>query len=235
MQNQCFGDVNDYQKYGLLRFLANAGQHKIGVCWMLTADEGRPNGQLPHYLDQPKAWRDYDPELFDWLGQWAVTQQPRDVMLLTNSQALPGAKFYSAVLTDALRERQAYFKRLRGWLTACDLIFYDPGRGIETPSCPKGRQHSAKYVYWDELRTTFANGSSVLVGQRFRREERACFIQQMLKEYQVHLPASQVYWFRTQQVVYFLSVQAQHLPYLATRVQALSAQWADKIQVGIST
>ena len=57
MKNQYFGDVNDYLKYGLLRILADSGNNKIGVCWMLTADDSTRQGNNTRYLLTPAAWR----------------------------------------------------------------------------------------------------------------------------------------------------------------------------------
>ena len=38
MKNQYVGDIGDYGKYGLLRFLSNRGI-KIGINWYLTKDD----------------------------------------------------------------------------------------------------------------------------------------------------------------------------------------------------
>jgi hypothetical protein len=40
MKNQYFGDINDFRKYGLLNVIANVTKQRIGVCWMLTEDDG---------------------------------------------------------------------------------------------------------------------------------------------------------------------------------------------------
>ena len=61
MKNQYFGDVNDYRKYGLLRILSASGQAGVGVCWMLTPSDGRTDGQLLTYLDQPARYRNFAP------------------------------------------------------------------------------------------------------------------------------------------------------------------------------
>lgn len=66
MKDQYFGDINDYRKYGLLRTLAGAGL-SVGVCWLLTPDDGGGDGQLRSYLTKPWRWRQYDPELYDRL------------------------------------------------------------------------------------------------------------------------------------------------------------------------
>ena len=49
MKNQYVGDIGDYGKYGLLRFLANRGI-KIGVNWYLTDDDGSSDGKFTKYL-----------------------------------------------------------------------------------------------------------------------------------------------------------------------------------------
>lgn len=40
MKNQYVGDIGDYGKYGLMRFLRDAGV-SIGINWYLTPDDGR--------------------------------------------------------------------------------------------------------------------------------------------------------------------------------------------------
>jgi hypothetical protein len=45
MKNQYFGDVGDYGKYGLLRFLAG-NNIKIAVNWYLTPDDGSNDGNI---------------------------------------------------------------------------------------------------------------------------------------------------------------------------------------------
>ncbi len=50
MQNQYFGDINDYRKYGLLRVLQVSGDGSLLVAWMLTPDDGGPEGRFRAYL-----------------------------------------------------------------------------------------------------------------------------------------------------------------------------------------
>ena len=63
MKNQYFGDVNDYVKYGLLRCFASEG-FRVGVLWMLTPGDGRPDGRKTKYLSQPEKWKRHDADLF---------------------------------------------------------------------------------------------------------------------------------------------------------------------------
>jgi hypothetical protein len=67
VKEQYVGDVNDYRKYALLRHLAKAGGIRVGVCWILTPPDDRPDGDMNAYLDQPDRWQAYDPDLFKQL------------------------------------------------------------------------------------------------------------------------------------------------------------------------
>ena len=232
MKNQYFGDINDYKKYGLLRNLANNGQYKIGVCWMLTADDGRSDGKFITYLNDPRRYRQYDPVLFDLLQKWVISENNRNVSVAENIGILPNAEYYSEFLTDSQSDRAAYFKEMKEKLSTCDLIFFDPDNGIETKSKIKGRQDSAKFIYWDELDATFQSGQSILIYQHFPREERTSFIHRIVNEIQVRLNPSKVYWLQTSQVVYFLAVQKKHSDYIVTRIKSLDEQWGSQIQAG---
>ena len=69
MKNQYVGDIGDYGKYGLLRFLAEHGI-TIGVNWYLTKDDGSADGKFTKYLDSPGDER-YDPVIFSELKKLA--------------------------------------------------------------------------------------------------------------------------------------------------------------------
>ncbi len=52
MEDQYFGDINDYRKYGLIRVLQAETGLRVLITWMLTPDDGRRDGELRAYLDQ---------------------------------------------------------------------------------------------------------------------------------------------------------------------------------------
>ena len=79
MKVQYFGDVNDYLKFALLRALARGGL-KIGVVWMFTPDDERPDGNNRAYVRQPDKWRSFDPELFDALKSVPAKPQPAEIL-----------------------------------------------------------------------------------------------------------------------------------------------------------
>ena len=49
MKNQYFGDIGDYGKYGLLRWLAGQGL-SIAVNWYLTPDNASNDGSIRVYV-----------------------------------------------------------------------------------------------------------------------------------------------------------------------------------------
>ena len=61
MKNQYLGDLGDYGKYGLLRYLAEQGV-RIGINWYLTEDDSSTDGKFKDYLDREIAGWMPDPE-----------------------------------------------------------------------------------------------------------------------------------------------------------------------------
>ncbi len=110
MKVQYFGDKHDFRKYALLRKLAGEGGFKIGVCWMLTPDDGHADGGMRAYLDegQTSRWRHFDSELYDLLapvskgslsnaGLGSPTYE--HFVSIEGSGLIKGAKYVNACLT----------------------------------------------------------------------------------------------------------------------------------------
>ncbi len=68
MKNQYFGDVKDYYKYGLLRWLSQGGKISTSVCWMLTKPENNKQGMDVGYLSNIAQFRACDEDLFNYLS-----------------------------------------------------------------------------------------------------------------------------------------------------------------------
>lgn len=231
MKNQYFGDINDYKKYALLRLLSTNGELKIAVCWMLTADDQRPDGQIIGYLDQPSKWRMYDPELFDRLLPCLNDPTKRNVSWAETAELVPGARYYSHLLEDARFERERYFREFGEFLKACDLTFFDPDNGLEVKSKPYGRRDSCKYLYWRELERVWAEGQSILLYQHFRREERANFTQNLAADIQQKLSTSDVITYRTAHVLFVLIPQMQHRVHCLQQSEQAAQVWGRTIEV----
>ena len=215
MKNQYLGDVSDFRKYALLRSLAQQGRLRIGVCWMLTPDDERPDGRKLAYLDQPERWRELDPPLFDLLRQVVDAPERRRLALVETSGLLPHALFYDVTVPDREEARQAWFTGAQSALRAADLVFFDPDNGVEVASKPKGRKDSSKYVYRDEVEATYAAGHSVLVYQHFTRERREVRLERLTRELAAVASGAAIWSFETAHVAFLLLAQPRHTTLVA--------------------
>jgi hypothetical protein len=215
VKDQYFGDVNDFQKYSLLRSLERPGSLRVGVCWMLTAPDGRSDGGRIEYLGQPDRFRAHDPELFDWLRVAIAEDGDRRTARFELSSLLGDAVFQSRLLTDCREERETYFTECGALFRDCDLVYFDPDNGIERSTRP-GQRGSAKYVYWSEIRAAFEAGASVVIYQHFPREDRRLFTARLAGELRRHTGAERVCTWPTRQVVFVGAFHARHVTFACT-------------------
>ncbi|MGA7161291.1 MAG: hypothetical protein WBZ48_09825 [Bacteroidota bacterium] len=227
MKNQYFGDINDYRKYGLLRILAAGGKKRIAVCWMLTSDDNKGDGKFTAYLDHPKRWRQYDPELFDILSNVVGRKKERDVASLSRARLIPSATYFSRKLTDGNTDE--YFDQFETELKQSDIIFFDPDNGLEIRSIPRGRRGSHKYLYWKEAARFFSLGHSLLVYQHYPRMGRERFIILKAGEIFSRINTTTVYSFRTAKVVFFFISQRRHVKSLRFIARKIRYAWGDEI------
>jgi len=221
MKEQYVGDINDYRKYALLRALAGDGQIKIGVCWMLTPPDGRPDGNKIAYLNQPQHER-FDPPLFALLKQVKDAPDARRLVLIEESGIIPGATYVNTTVPDKLAERQEWFKVALAALRSSDLIFFDPDNGLDVSSKRKGHLNSSKYLYRDEVAETYRAGHSVLIYQHFPREERRAFIERISADLQGLASDSSIWVFLTSHVAFFLIVHPEHEERLTVAATAIA-------------
>jgi hypothetical protein len=178
MKNQYVGDINDYVKYAFLRRLMRAGS-EVTVCWMLTSDDGRTDGNRRGYLAKPNQYRHHDPELFDALA--GDLRQTRDIETIEESGLLPNARFLSDPIEDPQEVREAYFRRLLAALATRSLIFFDPDNGLDVVTVRRGRRNSSKYLFRQELAAVVRAGHSAIVYQHFPRVERQHFVRSIFE------------------------------------------------------
>ncbi|MBN1675251.1 MAG: hypothetical protein JXR37_29695 [Kiritimatiellae bacterium] len=201
MKNQYFGDINDYWKYALLRRLPSG--IRTTVCWMLTPDDGGPDGRKLAYLGQSHKYRSHDPELYDFLCA-RVAQGLRNVATIEESALVPNCNFYSRILSDSGAERRAYFAGLSQACAGRELVFFDPDNGLEVNSVRYGRKHSARYLYFQEIADLYAAGLSLLIFQFFPRENHARYIERRAAELRSFCHGAAINPLQTTDVVYFL-------------------------------
>jgi hypothetical protein len=231
VKNQYFGDTNDYKKYGLLRILSDGGRFKIAVCWMLTAAVNRGEGKLTRYITQPEKWRAFDQELFDSLKRCLRHPSNRNVRWAKDEDLIPSALFYDEELADDAGRRREYFERFLSAAGGCELVFFDPDNGLEVPTIPFGSRESRKYVYQQEVRSSFAVGHSLLLYQHFPRMKREKFIKGQAAELCEWTGVSRAISFRTSYVAFLLIPQLYHFDYLERQSRLVEERWQPHIQV----
>ena len=176
MKNQYLGDIGDYGKYGLLRFLAKKGV-KIGVNWYLTEKEDC-FGKAREYIKREDEFRPYDPKLFELMK---AVQSGRNVARVKELDIIPGAKYFDEPLTtDDLpaKERKAARDRWHGRALAAlfgtQLVFADPDVGTLRDPKLVSRKGAEHYALTSELAGYYRRGQDVVYYcHRARRREEA--------------------------------------------------------------
>jgi hypothetical protein len=230
MKNQYFGDINDYRKYGLIRLLAGAGEIRTGICWMLTPDDTRTDGKFIEYLDKPKKYKDFDPDLYEFLSQ-CIRENARDVLEVKKSDIFPNTNFYDPILKDDAVRRKQYFSNMYKLFQDVDLIFFDPDNGLEVKSKSLGHKNSSKYLYWSEVAECYKKGHSILIYQHFIREDRNEFISRILENIHTKTGSENTIYFQSSSVVFFLICQDKYSQYFLNKSRLIFHKWGGQIQV----
>ena len=68
------GDINDYKKYSLLRIFGGNCQIETVICWVLTENDSKTDGNRVAYLEQPGMWQKYDPILYEHLREHVLNK-----------------------------------------------------------------------------------------------------------------------------------------------------------------
>lgn len=229
MKDQYFGDINDFRKYGLLRVLQASGGGSLLVAWMLTPDDGGPDGRFRAYLEDPDTWARYDPDLFEGLARVLGSVPRPAVSLLQGSGLLPRTRYHSVVVPDGRQEREAWRSDLLHAASDVDLVFLDPDNGIEVPSKPVGRKGSSKYATWAEIEGLWKASCSILIYQHFRRERREPFAERMAFEVRARTGAAFAEALRTPHVLFLLAAQERHEEWFRKAVSLLPRRWNGQI------
>ncbi len=228
MKHQYFGDVIDYVKYGLLRCFSQVGL-RIGVCWMLTPDDQRPDGRKVQYLSQSNKWKDHDPSLFDHLSRTLCYRDGRHLRHIEEHNHIPRASFFDAIVPNSHADRSIWFRNMLVELNDSDLLFFDPDNGIEVPSKRIGHRDSSKYIYWQELTETWEHARSLLVFQHFPRVKRNEYIPARVEEMRSHLPGSLVIPLRSSNVLFLLAYRAADAAHIKRAIQLIETRWSRRV------
>ena len=179
MKNQYVGDIGDYGKYGLLRFLAVKGI-RIGVNWYLTENDETEDGKFTQYLSDQREDGDrrYDEALFQTLR--AIVKKGKNnksVQDIEENDIIPNAVFFHETLKATNRqERKGWHERALKALLAenVDLVFADPDNGTLSEKEKATRRNGEKYALLEELRDYYDNGKDVVYYcHKARRNEQS--------------------------------------------------------------
>lgn len=207
MKNQYFGDVGDYVKYAVLRRI-EALPLRLGVIWMLTPDDQSSDGGRRGYLEFPERNRPLDPPLFDALRSWEE-EGVRGVHAIEQSGLL-AATFFSEEFPDDASGRAATMARAVERIEGADVVFLDPDNGLQIKSCRYGASRSSKFVFWNELRTLWERGHSIVVYQHLTRVNRPVYFAARVEEFAEALGVKEIVLMRSVGNVFFGAFQPRH-------------------------
>lgn len=164
MQNRYAGDVGDFGKIGLLRYLSRTGL-TVGINWYLIQDESHnADGKHIGYLQDVKFYG-CDDELLGKLGCMVYANQ-RSVQSIQDSELIPNAIYYDTLLKQVgindPHFRSIWHKNALFSLELADIIFLDPDNGYLPNSVSKKSRKSIKYIFESELFDYYQSGHSIV-------------------------------------------------------------------------
>ena len=199
MQNRYVGDIGDFAKHGLLRFLSGITDDvkldpklQLGLIWYMYHEpkEHPPGGNVKvigdgghtGYLaripgDDRSEFRDCDPELWEALRD-LVFRGARCVHCVEEAGILPkDTLYYNAALQYVPKMKQATKREIRDhWLRfalrateGAELVCVDPDNGLAQNTEKMYREQGPKFVYLDDLRALWERGQSLVLYQHTAR------------------------------------------------------------------
>ena len=181
MQNRYIGDVGDFGKYGLLRFLSGMTDDKdarlrMGLVWYLHPNEGHgADGKFVSFLmptekDDKSDYRNCDCELWGKLRDM-VLRNARCVYCAQGAGILPDdTAFYDAPLHFPPQMPKPTRQEIRKfWLSGAlqktdgaDMVYLDPDNGIADAK-KMYLKDGPKFTYTDDIRRFWERGQSLVI------------------------------------------------------------------------
>ena len=168
VKNQYVGDIGDYGKYSLLRFIALHGI-KVGINWYLTDNDTSKDGKFTDYL-RKESERSFDPYVYDELkcivGKHNRSQ--RTVQMIQEANLIPEGIYYDVKLSSDITtlvkrawNRRFWFEASKAALENTDLIFADPDNGITYTKTSRNKG-CEKYILPEEVAQYYYGGKDVV-------------------------------------------------------------------------
>ena len=186
MQDRYVGDVGDFGKYGLLRWLCRKDEtgpaYRLGVLWYRFEDATAGDGKYIDYLDSQdtSTFRECDVELFEKMQ--AIVRSERSLESVEGSGVLPdGTVYFSEKLIFSKGEpRNFRCSRRKRWVNTglqvvadSEIVFADPDTGLQIPSVSRVSLNGPKYSYYDDLLPCRDRGQTLIIYQHIGRRGTA--------------------------------------------------------------
>ena len=200
MQNRYVGDIGDFGKFGLLRYLSGATDPegpeprlRVGLIWYLHHDERHgtdkskinSDGRHTSYLDltrkNVRLYGNRDPELWSKLGH-LVGQDRRCVHCAEEARLLPDdTLYYDPLLAyfagmpqeQKVAIRECWMRNALKKMEGADLVCVDPDNGLtpqDTNQVKYDPARGTKYVYMDDLREIWKAKHSIVAYHHSNRD-----------------------------------------------------------------
>ena len=171
MKNQYTGDIGDYTKLGILRWLEKVG-FSIGLNWYITPDEPKhsktfTDGKHTKFLEYDCDTPDID--LFCALQKIGLSQN-RSVARLERAKLFENTLFWNKILEGKSRDKW-HLEAIKK-LGKQDVIFLDPDNGLEVKSTNPYSKNGNKYTTYKEAADYYVQGATVIIyNHRDRKPE----------------------------------------------------------------
>ncbi len=190
MQDRYAGDVGDFGKFGLLRWLCGVEPRAepfldLGIVWYLVPDESHnDDGKHVSYLLGENLlnarFRSCDPDLYERLAT-LITRGERRVSAIHELNLFPSSTRYFAeqlsfrdmVPGERRIYRHTWVQDAMAATQGCELVFVDPDNGLQVGSTGPFRARGPKYAFFDELLPFLQRGQSLVVYQHVDRRASA--------------------------------------------------------------
>ncbi len=227
MQNRYVGDVGDFGKYGLLRWLTGmtSGDDlvrlRLGVVWYLHPDEIERSPSRFDYLSNcagNETFYECDVHLYENLQNLVVFNQ-NSIAEIQESNLLPDNTLYYGrrLFFERHEEVIPWEPRGQSWLDGAfnrvgkaDVVFFDPDNGIASLGIERQNPHSPKHTFLCDIEQLANGGRRNLVIlhslHSTKSTDPGAATQEIYDRLQGAFPVALVWrlYYRPRNVVYFI-------------------------------
>lgn len=184
MQNRYAGDIGDFGKFHLLRYLFNHTGYNLKQIWYMYPDETHnDDGKYINYFEKVKGDDYILEETFK-----SLVQNNRSVKALEDAKLLLNCEYYSKLVNENGKEsldyRKAWFREAVNFSKKADFVFVDPDNGIATKLLKKEnkkdieilcfdsfskRPKQGKYIFLNEIELLYDVGRCVVIYHHLNR------------------------------------------------------------------